>query len=152
MTAPLLPVETVRQRVRDQVLTLPGWTESAYAYDVFQFVGDAEAFVDQSFMVGVPTTSFTDRIESSPIKRGELGGMVETSVRVRWLWRFQLGGTVSDYDSGLEQERKLLAAILGLSRISLHIWCVGMNRAPAANGDWLVGDLQFTALHRVPII
>lgn len=153
----MIPAKTtvqVRQKVAQVLADLPVWTESSFAYDLFQVGGDASSFEDQSFCVGIPSTQFTDpRIESSIRKRGVDGGVAVSTVRVRWFYRLPPGMTVSSYDGALAAEADLLHAVLALQSTDFEVWCTGMDRRVngAASESWVVGDLAFAVSHRISI-
>ena len=143
-----LTVAAVRQRVAAALEALSGWDQSTVAYDAFP----ADTDIDQhkSFAVGVPRTEVTAVNEGHGRKRASEGGLVRTSVRVRWAHRVRVDGAISDTDDALAAEAAAIVAVLGISEADLHITLESTDRQVRAT--WLIGEIAFRADHRIALV
>jgi hypothetical protein len=143
----------IAARLVDQ-LGASGWRESAVHFARFgTAAADPRSFSPHAFAVGVPRTSFDSPQESSLTKRSATqGGGVISEMRVRWLSCIRADRQVEDLDTALDDEARVLEAVLGVDRTDgLHLSAVEFTRQVLGDGTWQVHELVLVARHRVAI-
>ena len=144
----VLSVSAVRKRVQDQIttsLSAQGWRVSRFVPELF--ARDTDQIAPRMFSVGVLSTRpIGDR------QRVTTGTVVETMLSVRFCWRLRADNQVQDYDSGLDAEEDLCAAVMSTSLINLHLRLdLIPDRQVFGDGNWFLGNLIFRAQHRIPL-
>lgn len=145
-----LTVHDLRERVAAALEAIDGWKESRWAYDLLP-LAEPGTYAHLAFAVGVPTVRWPDATESSLRKRGAEGGMVETDLRVRWLHRIRGDAQVADYGDAFDAEAAAYKALIGMSKVGLHLFLVSMSHRIVGDGTWMLGEIQATAIHRLPL-
>jgi len=137
----------VRQRVAAAItsaLSASNWQEATDPYDTFG-QGDGDR-LDKSFAVGVSSTSATS---DRQILSG--GALVQTSVRVKFATMVPAMDQVAGYDTGLDAEASVLAAVMAARQsVALDIRYDGAERS--ISEGWFTCELAFTAIHRMPLV
>jgi hypothetical protein len=123
------------------------WAESAWAYDTFPRAEGA-VIAHGMFAVGVPSSVTPNALEGSARKRGDVGGLANTRVMVRFLWGIRAESAVADFDAGLEAEDVVRVAVLGIT-LAGHISIARSDRMIVGDGTWLLVTLEFATTHRL---
>jgi len=99
-----------------------------------------------NFAVGVPITITSDPAHPA---RPSTGVVSRTTVAVRYSWRHRNDASAADYDAALVAEQLLIAAVYGVSdRAGLPgLWVSTARRRLDSTAAYIVGDLEFTAIH-----
>lgn len=140
-----LAVSAVRARVSAALSALSGWTESRWAYGLY--TRDTDHILHHSFAVGVEGTTTHPRDGRQRLSEGAL---VVTTVAVRWAHRLRQDAQVSDYGLALDAEAEAVAAVMGISRVDLHIKYQDSRRQTDGEG-WLLGTLRFEVIHQLTL-
>ena len=145
-----MTVAEVRARTAAALAALTGWRESPRHPDTFP--GDAGQWAHLAFAVGIPATVYESAQESSRTRRGSVGGLVRSDVRVRWTHRVRADAAVDDYAAALAAEAQAVAALTGLAQTSgLHVAIDQTTRTGAGDGAWLLCEIDCTMTHQAPI-
>lgn len=147
----VLDVADLRARIAAAVEALAApsaWKESP---NPALYPRDPGRWAHLSFAVTTPRTLFRSPVESSRLRRGTEGGLVDTTVLVRWVFRLRGDAMVADYDAALDAELVLMKALLGVALTDLHLELVSADRPISPEGEWLIGQVTLTAQHRLSL-
>lgn len=145
----ILATADLRDRIAAQIATLPGWSQSPYAAELFPL--DPDRFADHTFAVLVSRTRWTSGIESSRVTRGTtIGGLVESEIRVRWARSVRPEAGPEDTDSAMADEILVVEALCDSDLSDLHIRIEESTRELVAD-TWLLCTVSATATHRYAI-
>lgn len=147
-----LSVSAARRRIAE-VLVAAQWRESVFPADLLGLVvGEGLVDLHKCFGVVAPDTTFGSPLESQPRKRGDAGGLVESTFIIRWLYRVRADNAIADYDDALDEEEALVVALCAASRSDgLHLSVGKMVRRTVAGGTFLLGEVTVSAGHHFRI-
>jgi hypothetical protein len=126
---------------------LTDWRENTAAYDLLP--NDPDAWEHRSFSIAAPQTDWRPDNESSPRQRS--AGFVRTTIGVRWMHAIRGDATNADYRTALDAEAELVDAITTITGIPMRIALNSETRVFAADGSRLLGQLNLTVEHHMPV-
>ena len=145
--AALLPSVLAQRFVDALTADPPGFTQARVLAEVYGYT--AGSLIHEGFAVSVPTTTpIGDR------QRTSIGTHVEDQVLVRWSYLLRPTDHWTDYKAALDAEQTLIAACMAESttmRTNTGIRFVSASREVHQTGEWVIGDLLFTATHVLSI-
>jgi len=144
----VLSVAGVRQRVQDRITTVlggQGWRHSRFVPDLFG--QDTDQINPRVFAVQVGSTDpVGDR------QRIQVGTVVRTQLIVRFAWRLRADNQLTDYDTALDAEEDVIAAVMSTDNTNLHIELDTIpQRTVFDDGSLFLGEIQFLTQHRLPL-
>ena len=141
--AALLP-STIAQRFATALIADdPGFSQANVLAEVYGFT--AGSLIHKGFAVSVPATS-----PAGDRQRAEAGTHVEDQILVRWSFQIRPTDQWTDYKAALDAEQTLIAACMSSDasmRSKTGIAFISASREVTSEGAWVIGDLQFSALH-----
>lgn len=143
----LLPSVIAQRFVDALTADPPGFAQASVLADVYGFVPGS--LLHKGFAVSVVTTT--------PIagrQRAEAGTHVEDLILVRWSYILRPTDQWTDYKDALDAEQTLIAACMAADssmRSKTGISFVSASREVIDSGAWVIGDLQFSALHQLSL-
>jgi len=141
-----LSVASVRSRIATAVSGLSGWKESRSPYS--SFGRDPASVAHLGYSVGV--------IQTRPVgdrQRVAEGTTVKTTAAVRFLYRLRPKDQITDYDLALDAEHDLVKACMDETiRADLQVLFseVPIREVDDA-GEWFLGEVHFTCMHRMAL-
>ena len=137
-------VKSIRQRVETAIDAVPGFSIAKHPHSVFG--RDPSAVLHRRFAVGVPTPTAAEARQ-----RIRNGATVHTRVAVTYTIRVRPKDQVASYDEALDNEAEIIKAVMAenptlWAGISIGFVGVTMREIDPA-GEWLIGELEFSALH-----
>jgi hypothetical protein len=141
-------VDTIRQAFVSLITTSmggAGWREGTGVWDTFGD-GEGDNRLHKGYAVGCPSTAARPGRQ-----RRALGALAETTVSVRWAYNLAAKDQTGSYDTALDAERQIIAAItLPPSTNSLRPILVSSSRDVDDQG-WMVGEITWLVVHMLPI-
>lgn len=146
----MLNAATIRQRIASALHTAlsgDGWRQSVFVPSAGML--DAQGASSRLYSVEVPETEVVDPRHRSG--GGAEGTYVQTTVRVRALYRIRADRQTADYDAGLDLEDTLTSAIgssdwSGCTPIAFD----RLTRQLSGDGAYLVLEVVGSVRHRTP--
>tara|TARA_R110000824_G_scaffold66827_5_gene173154 strand:+ start:2273 stop:2716 length:444 start_codon:yes stop_codon:yes gene_type:complete len=138
-------VKSIRQRVETAIDAVTGFSPSKHPYDVFG--RDPSSVLHKRFAVGVPSTLPV----ANRRQRTSVGAVCNTTIGVTYCTRVRPKDQVDSYDDSLDAEAEIIKAVMADTaalKVDASISFDGVVRRevdPA--GEWIIGDIEFTALH-----
>ncbi len=150
-----LTVRSLRDRVAagiTEAIGAGGWSESSFVFDLFPF--DSRAISHLAFAVGIPSTTVAplDR-QNTRGGAADRAALATSPVIVRWSHTLRSDDQLVSYGEALDAEAVLIAAVLGVDRnpdLGIRLVRVA-SRMVDGEGTWFVGQLDFEAMHRLPL-
>lgn len=96
------------------------------------------------FAVGVQSERAADR------QRVAVGALTLSAVSVRFFARYTPGDGIASEDAALDAEHALIKAVVAVATDFTIEWSAS-SRDLVDSGEWFVHDVDFSALHRVPL-
>jgi hypothetical protein len=138
-------IKSLRQRVETAIDAVTGWTVAKHPYNIFG--RDPSSVLDHRFAVGVPGTL------PAPNRRqrtGE-GAVCNTVIAVTYATRIRPKDQVASYDDSLDGEAEIIKAVMADTaalKTGASISFSGVStREVEPAGEWIIGDIEFSALH-----
>tara|TARA_R110001592_G_scaffold357740_1_gene661415 strand:- start:56 stop:499 length:444 start_codon:yes stop_codon:yes gene_type:complete len=138
-------IKSLRQRVETAIDAVTGFTPAKHPYNVFG--RDPASVLHKRFAVGVPRT------EPVPNRRQKTadGAVCNTALGVTYCIRVKPKDQVASYDESLDAEAEIIKAVMAESTAlradaSISFAGVVMREVDPA-GEWIIGEIEFTALH-----
>lgn len=134
---------TIRQRQATAVDAVSGWTISRWA----------GAGVDHETNERMHKCASIEVVASEPVGGGppqyrSEGAWTATTTAIHWRYRLRGDAHVADYDLGLAEELKLIAAVEAATlRNQCEITWIRSERTITESGEWLAGTITLRALH-----
>lgn len=143
---PVLAVSDLRQLVAARIDAAMGaeWRESKGTWDTFG-EADGEGRFHKGFAVGCPDTKY-----KAGRQRPSEGALSETSVQIRWAYHLGAMKQVEDFDAALDEERRITAAVAGIAQ-SPGVSLAFVSASRRVEGEWVLGEQEWTALHWLPL-
>ncbi len=142
-----LTLEAMRAGIAARVVTISGWTESPYPYEMFGQSTNLD--LSSTFAVGVP------EVQPEPDRqRATLGTLVLADVRVAFAQKMKPKEKVASYGLGLEAGRAIVKQLLTDSTPypgERHTVFVGLTGGVIESGEWFVGEAKFTVQFRLDL-
>ena len=138
-------VKSLRQRVETAIDAVTGFSVAKHPYNVFG--RDPSSVLHRRFAVGVPRT------EPVPNRRQRKtdGAVCQTVIAVTYCVRVKPKDQVASYDDSLDAEAEIIKAVMAntptlAADASISFSGVVMREVDPA-GEWIIGDIEFAALH-----
>ena len=145
----LLSISDLQARIEDRIassLQEKDWKKSRFPFPLFG--ADTQQLSHIAFAVGLPSSTWPSGVESSITRRGAAGGLVTTSVRVRWSHRCRADVQLLDFAAAQDAEIDLVVAVLGMSLANCHIRVTEAQRDMDDSGTWVLGEVGFAVQHQ----
>ena len=141
-----LTVKALRQRIEAALSAVAGFTLSPLVLD--NFARSPESVMHRGFAVGVPVSRWT----TNGRQRVTVGSLDETTITVRFAYKIKPKAQNASYDAALDDERSLIKAVVGMSRVNVTgLVYDNTRRAVLDSGEWVVIDVAFSAQHLSPL-
>ena len=137
----------IRQRVRDQILTLTGFKEAPQPPQAFGRFGHNVG--DKLFSVGFNTTAANDGRQNV-----NTGVYVSNDLTVTASFVIKPHDQVLSYDNALDHEESIIRVIINPSTplyTGAQIRYIDSNRTLTDNGDFIFITINFTVLNHIPL-
>lgn len=138
-------VKSLRQRVETAIDAVTGFSVAKHPYNVFG--RDPSSVLHKRFAVGVPRT------EPVPNRRQRKtdGAVCQTLIGVTYCIRVRPKDQVASYDDSLDAEAEIIKAVMAntstlAADASITFSGVVMREVDPV-GEWIIGEIEFTALH-----
>ena len=146
--AAVLPSVLAQRFVDALTGTPPGFIQARVLAEIYGHT--AGSLIHKGFAVAVPMTEplAGDR------QRSSIGTHVEDQILVRWSYILRPTDQWTDYKSAMDAEQTMIAACMAegpAMRSQTGIQFVSASREVTEQGDWVIGDLVFAALHLLSI-
>ena len=144
----VLSVKDLRARLQTALAALSGWRAARTVGDVFGL--DPNSYAHQAFAVDAVST--TD-LGNSRQHAGTLseGARCVSEIRVRWTYRLKPKAQSDSLSSAYDAETAIRVAVMGVARSNLHLRYLSAARIIEPRGEWLIGDLRFSAIHTLSL-
>ena len=142
-------LKSLRQRVETAIDAVTGFSPAKHPYNVFG--RDPSSVLHRRFAVGVPRT------EPVPNRRQrtDVGAVVNTLIGVTYCMRVRPKDQVASYDDSLDAEAEIIKAVMADSaalKADAVISFAGVSiREVDPAGEWIIGEVEFTALHTLAL-
>ena len=138
-------VKSIRQRVETAIDAVTGLSVSKHPYDVF--ARDPSSVLHQRFAVGVPTTAALPNRR----QRKSDGAVGSTVVAVTYCMRVKPKDQVASFDDALDIEASIIKAVMAEGAALRSDASISFNNVPSRRvdpaGEWIIGEIEFDALH-----
>ena len=137
----------IRQRVRDRILTLSGFSEAPQPPQAFGRFGHNVG--DKLFSVGFNTTSANDGRQNA-----NTGVYVSNELTVTCAFIIKPHDQVASYDTALDGEESIIKVIINPSTplyTGVQIRYIDSSRTLTDNGDFIFITINFTVLNHIPL-
>lgn len=126
-----------------------GFRESRHVAEVFPL--DPMERAHLTYAVAIPETT-PDGNDRQTVQGGQRVTFATSLIAVKLASKLRQDGQVADYDAGLQQEMRVVAAVL-LCDPSDGQWpeLVRVSRGVVADGTLLVSTMVFRCLHLLPL-
>ena len=141
-------VRQLREDVTTRIATLSGWKESRVAPD--NFGRDADLSSGTWFVVHVSETQDLRAYRGKPAE----GTLVESTLIVRYSWRLAPKDMAGSYDNALDGEQAVINKLMVYDAtwpLSYKVQFVRVTRETSDVGEWVVGAVEFRAVHTLPL-
>ena len=138
-------IKSLRQRVETAIDAVAGWSVAKHPYNVFG--RDPSSVLDHRFAVGCPNTL------PVPGRRQKTaqGAVCNTVIAVTYAFRIRPKDQVASYDDSLDAEAEIIKAVMAdtvaLKTDASISFTGATSREVQPAGEWIVSDLEFSALH-----
>jgi len=139
-----ITVKTVRERLQTALAAVSGWNPSRTIGDMFGL--DPNSYGHKTFSIDVPSTRDLGNSRQHPAQL-VTGARVTSEIRVRWSYRVMPKAANESIGSAYDAEAELLSAAMAISLADLHLRYLSASRLIEPRGEWLIGDLRFSAIH-----
>jgi len=130
----------IRQALASTLDAVSDWRESRWPYEMLGY--DPRRHLHRSYAVGIlQTTTLRER------QIAARGTPVTSRVGVRWLYQLRADNMRGDYDSALDAELTLVAAIMASWPTSSHIILRSASRTLTEDGAYVVGTITLDVPH-----
>ncbi|HIA01386.1 MAG TPA: hypothetical protein EYN66_05675 [Myxococcales bacterium] len=138
-------VKSIRQRVQTAIDAVTGFSPSKHPYNVFG--RDPASVLHKRYAVGVPRTEPA----ANRRQRGSVGAVCTTTIAVTYCIRVRPKDQVASYDESLDAEAEIIKAVMAdtsalKADVGISFQGVVMREVDPA-GEWIIGELEFAALH-----
>ena len=138
-------LKSLRQRVETAIDAVTGFSVSKHPYNVF--ARDPSSVLHQRFAVGVPTTTAVPNSR----QRTTDGAVCNTVIAVTYCMRVKPKDQVASLDEALDAEAAIVKAVMAETAAlradaSISFSGVSMRDVDPA-GEWIIGEIEFNALH-----
>lgn len=142
-------VKSLRQRVETAIDAVTGFTVAKHPYNVFG--RDPSSVLHKRFAVGVPRTEPV----ANRRQKTDVGAVCNTLIAVTYCMRVRPKDQVASYDESLDAEAEIIKAVMAdttalKTGASISFSGVAMREVDPA-GEWIIGEVEFTALHSLDL-
>lgn len=143
MAVVTISVATIRQRVAEAVDAIDGWSLSRWVGESIDRETD-----DRLHRCAAVEVTASEPVGGGPPQVREQGAWTTSTVVVHWRYRLRADAHVSDYDTALRDEQRLIVASENASlRRQIELRWERSERNLNPSGEWLVGRITLRALH-----
>jgi len=138
-------IKSLRQRVETAIDAVSGWSVAKHPYNVFG--RDPSSVLDHRFAVGCPRT------DATPARRQRTaqGAVCNTVIAVTYAARIRPKDQVASYDDSLDAEAEIIKAVMADTVALKTDASISFNGATMREvdpaGEWIISELEFSALH-----
>ena len=138
-------LKSLRQRVETAIDAVTGFSVSKHPHNVF--ARDPSSVLHKRFAVGVPTTTAVPNRR----QRATDGAVCNTVISVTYCMRVKPKDQVASFDEALDAEAAIVKAVMAETTAlradaSISFSGVSMRDVDPA-GEWIIGEIEFNALH-----
>ncbi len=141
-----LSVKDVRTRLQTSIAAVSGWNVSRSVGDVFGL--DPNTYAHKAFAVDAVSTTDLGNSRQHANFLSE-GARCVSEIRVRWSYRLKPKAQSASLGSAYDAESQIRVAVMGVARTNLHLRFLTAGRVIEPRGEWLIGDLRFSAIHNL---
>ena len=142
-------LKSLRQRVDTAIDAVTGFSPAKHPYNVFG--RDPSSVLHKRYAVGVPRTEAV----ANRRQKTDVGAVVNTLIAVTYCMRVRPKDQVASYDDSLDAEAEIIKAVMAdtaalKADAVISFSGVSMREVDPA-GEWIIGEVEFTALHTLAL-